>query len=240
MRSIDALRSVELGRVLHEASSPLRHDLRNRLGSIRNMAYFVAKRVRGCEAATQDPRVLEFLAAIEQEVEKANRLIDSWGEQLNHVHERDAAPVPARRVVELAADSARIDSAIELHVTCEDHELEVDPLEMALALRCLIENAAEAGGNGRIEVIASPKGEGYSLLVRDHGPGFDPASGLAPQPPPRRGHLGVGLAIAKRSAEGAGGKLVVTRGAGGGSEVELVLPLHARAEQGVEATHAAR
>lgn len=235
MRPIDTLRAVELGKVLHEASSPFRHDLRNRLGSIRNMAYFVMKRVRSCEAATQDPRVLEFLSGIETEVEKANQLIDAWGEQIGRVHDYRAERVRAREVLELAAESARLAPTVELELACEDREIEVDRLELALALRCLIENAAEAVGSGSIEVVAAPKGDGYSLLVRDRGPGLDPRTYLDFQRPHRPGHLGLGLAIAKRSAESAGGKLVVGRATGGGNEVELLLPLDVRTEHAVEA-----
>jgi len=231
MARLDSLRSVELGRVLMEASSPLRHDLRNRLGSIRNMAYFVGKRVKDCESVKRDPRVLEFLTLIESEVEKANELIDAWGERMAHVHERKVERVPARLLLDLAIASADLEEGVELHVDCEDGELEVDPFEAALALRCLIENAAEATGTGRVDVVAGPYGDEYRLRVRDRGPGIELNAKAEGAPEPRPGHLGLGLAIARRTADAAGGKLLVRRAPDCGTQAELVLPLGARSEQ---------
>jgi signal transduction histidine kinase len=229
----DPLRCVELGKVLLEASSPLRHDLRNRLGSIRNMAYFVGRRVRDSEAAQRDPRVMEFLTSIEAEVEKANQLLDAWGERIGRVHQRRVQRVSGRQVVELAVNAAGLDTGIALEVSCEDGELDVDPLEAALAVRCLLENAGEAAGTGCVQLTAAPRGDEYRVLIRDRGPGFELALALDPEArhSPRAGHLGLGLAIARRTVDAAGGKLLVGRAPGAGTEAVLLLPLARRSEE---------
>lgn len=221
----DSLHSIEISRVLLEASAVLRHDLRNRLGSIRNMAFFVKKRVCGNPTAADDPRVVQFLDTIESEVDRATALMESWGERVANVHARRLTRTLASRVVDLAVASARIDPAIELRVSCEEALLDCDPLEVALALRCLIENAAEASGSGAVDIAAALWNRRYHFTVRDRGPGIaEPKELLKRLESPKQGHLGVGLCMTKRLVEAAGGDLHFGSAPGGGSEVGMSIP----------------
>jgi signal transduction histidine kinase len=221
----DSLHSVELSRVLLEASAVLRHDLRNRLGSIRNMAFFVRKRVSGTPVADEDPRVIQFLDTIEGEVDRATALMESWGERVANVHARRLTRTLASKVVDLAVGSARIDPKIELRVSCEEALLDCDPLEVALALRCLIENGAEASGTGIVDIATALWNRRYHFTVRDHGPGIaEPKELLKRLESPKEGHLGVGLCMTKRLVEAAGGDLHFGSAPGGGSEVGMSIP----------------
>jgi signal transduction histidine kinase len=229
MKRLDTLHNVELSRVLLEASAVLRHDLRNRLGSIRNMAFFVRKRVAGSEAAAKDARVVQFLETIESEVDRATALMESWGERVASVHHHRLTRTLASKVIDLAVASARIGPDVELRVTCEEATLECDPLEVALALRCLIENAAEAAGTGAVDISAALWNRRYHFSVRDRGPGISQPEELMKRlESEKAGHLGVGLCMSKRLVEAAGGDLFFGAAPGGGSEVGLSIPAPSR------------
>jgi signal transduction histidine kinase len=97
-------------------------------------------------------------------------------------------------------------------------------------LRNLLTNAAEAmSGNGVIEVdgLELP-GERWRLRVRDHGPGVaEPLrSRLGSPGASNRGPgRGYGLYLVRRLVESAGGRLVIEPAPGGGTQVDVILPL---------------
>jgi signal transduction histidine kinase len=118
----------------------------------------------------KDGRIVQFLDTIEGEIERATALMESWGERVANVHRHRLTRTLASKVVDLAVASARIDPEVELRVTCEEATLDCDPLEVALALRCLIENAAEAAGTGIVDISAALWNRRYHFSVRDRGP----------------------------------------------------------------------
>lgn len=62
------------------------------------------------------------------------------------------------------------------------------------------------------------------LLVGDDGPGFPPAASPARRGESGTGSTGLGLDIARRAAQAAGGRMRLGSGSRGGAEVELILP----------------
>ncbi|MGJ0223696.1 ATP-binding protein, partial [Streptococcus pyogenes] len=60
------------------------------------------------------------------------------------------------------------------------------------------------------------------VVVEDAGPGFDPVA-LAARGESGAGSTGLGLDVARRTAEAAGGRLVVDRGRLGGARVAMEL-----------------
>ena len=72
-----------------------------------------------------------------------------------------------------------------------------------------------------VEVRVAPDGEGALLVVRDHGPGFPEE--LTSRGASAAGSTGLGLDIARRTAESSGGHLEVARADGGGAEVRVHL-----------------
>jgi two-component system, NtrC family, sensor histidine kinase HydH len=106
-----------------------------------------------------------------------------------------------------------------------------DAMLLAQVMRTLLSNAAEALGapGGRIDVQAQAEGGRrgtVQLEVRDSGPGMS-AEQLARVGRPfyttkARG-LGVGLAMAKRVVERAGGQLEIESAPGSGTVVRLRL-----------------
>jgi signal transduction histidine kinase len=221
----DRLHVLELVRVLEEATTMLRHDVRNRLGSIRNMAYFVNKRLSKNEEAPREPRVMEFLSKIESEVQWTDDLIEQWFVALNRVHPLTLRALPVTDAVTLAVESVRVTAPAGLDVRCEDALVEVDLEDLALGLRCLLENAVEAGGDAVIGVRGVVEDAAYRISVTNAGPEIPSAAKsferLSSDKPD---HLGLGLCMARRTAQRYGGRLVFGSPSSG-AEVSLILPL---------------
>jgi hypothetical protein len=77
MTPVDPLRTTELLALIEEATTPVRHDVRNRIASVRNLAFFVRRKLAS-ENVERDPRVNEFLLKIEGEVQRTDEVIDAW------------------------------------------------------------------------------------------------------------------------------------------------------------------
>lgn len=224
----DPLGTVELLAVLNEASTPLRHDVRNRIASIRNLAYFVRRKMASDLTPSHDPRVPEFLAKIDAEVVRTDELIDSWSARMQALHARVSERVRISECLRLAVSAARSSSAIEFDVSVpagDVLEVECERDVLAFAVRCLLENAAEALGSGVVGVRAEAMPEQCRVTVSDDGPGIaDSARCLERFQTTKPGHLGLGLCMARRIATRLGGDLLIgspERGA----EVSLLIPL---------------
>lgn len=111
------------------------------------------------------------------------------------------------------------------------------PLLLRRALRNLIDNALAYAGSAAL-IVERTDGE-LRLIVRDDGPGIDPARIADLVEPFARGEAsrnratggaGLGLAIAKALAEGEGGRLVIAnRSDASGLDAAVVLPTDAQA-----------
>jgi signal transduction histidine kinase len=105
----------------------------------------------------------------------------------------------------------------------------VDAALLERLLAPLAENAARYA-RSRVEIGGTRGGGAFCLLVADDGPGvpagdrdrvFDP--GYRGQPDDGHPGAGLGLALARRLAEAAGGRVAVADGPGGRFAVELPL-----------------
>lgn len=181
----------------------LRHDLRNKLASVRNASFYLRRRVeKDATNLAEDPRVPTFFRLTGTELDAAEAIL--------------AERIP--RLPEVVIEDCDVDAAIAAAIAYAGAPVSVPPCgmivralpaELALAVACLIQNAIEAGATA-IEVIATRDGGSAVIEVRDDGPGF--AAELAPRAADagvttRDGHLGLGLAIVKRIAGRALGEL---------------------------------
>ncbi len=230
MIALDPLRTVELLAVLEEATAPLSHDVRNRLASVRNLAFLVRRKLAGEDHEARDPRIEEFLKRIETEVERTDETINRWAAHIQSVRPPGVAvPVRAVDCARLAIASARLPSAIQIDLSFstsgESLEVGADPELLALAVRCLIENAGEAVGSGLVRVNVERSGTHCRVTVSDRGPGFDALPNGATQfVSTKEGHLGLGLSMARRIAVRLEGTLVLDR-VEIGAEASLLIPL---------------
>jgi signal transduction histidine kinase len=222
----DPLVAVERACVGEEVASVARHELRNRLASIRNACFYIRRRVQGTELWTDDPRIEQFFALIEDAIVGSDRVAEERL-TLRHLHSARVEPVSVRSCVERAIACTRVRGAAAIEASGDGTVL-ADASELAVAVRCLVENAIEAGGDMvrvRVEchridapgadsaTTAAPAGApGLELRVIDDGPGI-PAelrtdvtrSRFTTKP----GHAGLGLSIAARVARRYQGDLSI-------------------------------
>jgi two-component system, NtrC family, sensor histidine kinase HydH len=212
---------------LGEMSGAVAHGIRNPLASIRSSAELMQD---GPDAGSR--------SAANDIVAQSDRL-EAWvRELLSYTQPLDepAAPVMLGPLVKRCLDDfaheferRKIDARNA--VPSELPAVRGDAMLLAQVMRTLLSNAAEALGapGGRIDVQAQAEGGRrgtVQLEVRDSGPGMS-AEQLARVGRPfyttkARG-LGVGLAMAKRVVERAGGQLEIESAPGSGTVVRLRL-----------------
>jgi len=147
---LDSLGAAELAAVAEEVASVLRHDLRNKLAAIRNASFYIRRRLAKTETWSADPRLEELSGVIQREANAANELLDErLG--LGHLFARAVARTDARECVRQAIASARIQQGPALRVDLEagTGEVDADSTELALAIRCLLENACRCCGTSK-------------------------------------------------------------------------------------------
>jgi signal transduction histidine kinase len=210
---VDPLGPVQLLAVADETASLLRHELRNKFASVRNAEFYIRRRLREAEAWRADPRLEEMSSIIRDELRLANELLDQRV-QLGQLFTAAPALVDAAECVRLAVGCIRTVStcAVTVRVDAQSGCVMADANELALAVRCLVENAVEATGlSGEVRVRAAPIAARYSIQVEDAGAGVAESQRgavLEPFHTTKRGHAGLGLNIARRIAERYGGALL--------------------------------
>jgi len=229
MKRHDALRRIELALVAEEVSSGARHDLRNQITIIRGATFFLRRKVHGTDVWLSEPRIAEFFKAIEEQLDRATANVDP-DRIVEPLFVRRASATALKTCVALAIEHARLDQGCRVIAEVDDCFVDVDPLEIALAVRCLLENAAEAMPDGGVVEVRGGLGDTTSAVtidVRDAGLGFSgltPIQAVQPFVTTKDGHLGLGLSMASRVCRKYGGKLVV-HSVPRGSHISLVLPL---------------
>lgn len=98
----------------------------------------------------------------------------------------------------------------------------VTPEHLGAALDALLDNVFSHTPAGTCFALAVRKnGAGTEVVVEDHGPGI-PATAWSGRRRP--GSTGIGLDVARRTVEQAGGRLRVLNGEGGGTRVVMAFP----------------
>jgi PAS domain S-box-containing protein len=163
-RLVRATRLAAIGQV----SASIAHDLRNPLGTVRNAAYYLERRL-----PKDQPEVAEYLGIINQEVAAADRIIANL-----LAVARAKAPIKqdvdvGQAIREALAGTGQAE-AVRLRMTLapEPFIVRADPDQMGQVFRNLVTNAVEAmGGGGEIVVEAARDADGDSIVLRDTGPG---------------------------------------------------------------------
>lgn len=147
----------------------------------------------------------------------------------------DPAPVDTRRAVDEAL------GALRAQIEAKGAEIRIGPMPtvegdatlLGQVLQNLISNAVKFSGGGSplVEISAERQGEGgWTLSVRDNGPGVDPKHADRVFEMFQRLHgrevpgLGIGLSMCKRIVDRHGGRIWVDPAAGGGSAFRFTLP----------------
>jgi len=208
------------------------HELRNPLGAIRNAVYYVKGKVAKSELAQKEPRVMEFLGIMDDEIDSSNKIIgDLLG--FSRVDKPSVSPTQIERVVEDALSRTPISENIELSkkLDTELPEVEADPDQIQQVLINMITNAVQAmPEGGKLTIGAREKGEFLELEIADTGGGI-PAKAMGkifdPLFTTRAKGIGLGLAVCKSIIDRHGGRIEVKSQVGKGTTFNIKLPLKA-------------
>ncbi|HET7712558.1 MAG TPA: ATP-binding protein [Thermoanaerobaculia bacterium] len=195
--------------IVEEATSMLRHDVRNKLSAIRNANFFLRRKVETDEdcAVNQDPRVGRFFDVIESQLTEVASMLNPHLRVLDTSALRPAIDVAdsVRRVID--ATPAPDHVVVEGPSTSEPLLARADQMEFELALACVLENAidAVAGQGGKVTVECSVEHDGRVITkVCDSGGGLAPGLSvddtLRPFFTTKADRVGLGLNIARRIA----------------------------------------
>lgn len=206
------------------------HEVRNPLAGIKGaMQVLASRRPAGDD---EIPVMHDIVSRVDSLSELINDLL---------VFARPMTPrmtdVPLRLLIDEAVSTARRDPAaehVEFAVTAPDLLIHADrELTKAMLLNLLLNSAQAMRGRGRIEITATASESDVRIAVRDFGPGI-PGSVAAQMFEPffttkTRGG-GLGLAIARRTAELHGGTITHRAPADGGAEMTATLSRRPRAD----------
>jgi signal transduction histidine kinase len=211
----DPLAPIEQAAIAEELLSTIRHELRNKLATVRNATYYIRRRIAGSQVFAEEPKLGLFLDTMDNDVVAADAaLIEGRAAEKLAPLMPKAARASAAECVEQAASLSRIEGArVRIEASVEPCEVDIDPLELAVAARCLIENAAEAMPEGGVVAVrGAMSGPLFVLEVADEGVGL-PADArdeaLQAFFTTKPGHAGLGLAMVCRIARRTGGRFTL-------------------------------
>lgn len=224
----EQLRRAERLSALGEIAAGLAHEIRNPLAGVKGAVEIVSSR-----AAAGTPEA-EFSAIATRELGRLEGLVQEF---LDYARPRAPQLRPAdlpdilRRVVNLLAPQAdRAGVMLRLLGTEEAVAgLRIDPEQIQQVFVNIVLNAVQASPRGaEVTVNHGAQGSRYVIEVADRGAGI-PAEARArifePFFTTKERGTGLGLAISQRIVAGHGGEIHVSPREGGGTSVEIVLPV---------------
>ncbi len=206
------------------------HELRNPLGAIKNAVYYVRRKVAKSELVHSEPRVIEFLDIVDDEIDSSNKIInDLLG--FSRVGKPTVSPTRIEEVVEAALSLLPIPDNIELvmELAPDLPEIQVDPDQIQQVLVNVISNALQAmPEGGRLTTAAARNDGGIEIQISDTGCGmtgeikekiFDPLFTMKAK------GIGLGLAVSKSIIDRHEGRIEVESQEGKGSTFTINIPL---------------
>lgn len=202
---------------VREAQTAVRHELRNKLASVRNAAFFIRRKTEaGTDLLQRDARVASFFQLIETELDTCSTLL---GGSATGGGAQAQTPLQLAEVLRRLQGSLALPEGISLEVQVEPVSVVAEGSELELALFTLLENAVDAleTSGGTVRICLGPRDEGAVRLdVLSPAPlAAPPQQVLTPFFTTRSGRLGLGLKVARRLASGWGGRLEVAEESGG-------------------------
>jgi len=212
--------------VAEETFSVVRHDVRNKLAAARQAAAYLEAKSRKMPTWGEDPRFERFFAMIQSQLELAETMMAEHP-AFHRVYAPNKVRTATAAIIDAACAATSAGPALVVsRGTVEPRDVLVDGPEVALALRCLIENGADANGDlGEVTVSGRCMGDDYAFVVTDQGAGISDERFRAlvrPFETTHEGARGLGLSIARRVAQRHDGvlRLAPTER---GARVELVI-----------------
>lgn len=222
------IRSEKLA-AIGQLASGVGHELRNPLGAIKNAGFYIRRRVTNTDLPTTEPRVMEFLDIIEEEVNSANKVItDLLG--FSRVAKPKVSPANIAGIIEDALRYTPVPENVELIKEINNNlpKVMVDGEQIKQVFLNITLNALQAmPEGGRLEIRATDKGKFVEVEFIDTGGGipdsimnkiFDPLFTTKAK------GVGLGLSVCKTIMERHEGEIKVKSQAGKGTTFTISLP----------------
>jgi len=222
------IRSEKLA-AIGQLASGVGHELRNPLGAIKNAVFYVKRRVTKTDLPATEPRVVEFLNIIDEEVDAANKVItDLLG--FSRVAKPTVSPVNVAGVIEDALRHTPQPENIDLVKHIDDNlpMVTVDADQIRQVFINIILNAQQAmSEGGHLDIRTRSKEKYVEVEFTDTGSGipesvmnkiFDPLFTTKAK------GIGLGLSVCKSILEKHGGGIRVESEAGRGTTFVISLP----------------
>ncbi len=210
--------------MIGKIASSVGHELRNPLGSIKNVAFFLKKYVN-----IEDPTADEYIDTLNDEVRTAENILSdllnfSKKEKLNKKE------VSLAKIVEKALDSATIPERISLKskLSRETCKIYADPDKLQQALKNILENSVSSiEKKGEINIKTEKEDSQILIKVSDDGQGMSENTKknmFIPLYTTKTRGLGLGLPVVKDIVENHGGNIDIESSYDCGTEVVLRIP----------------
>jgi PAS domain S-box-containing protein len=223
------IRSERLA-AIGQLASGVGHELRNPLGAIKNAGFYIRRRVTNTDIPSTEPRVMEFLDIIDEEVNSANKVItDLLG--FSRVAKPTVAPANIAGIIEDAFRYTPVPENIKLTKDINNGlpMVMVDGEQIKQVFLNITLNALQAMGEkgGRLDIRASDKGKFVEVEFIDTGGGipdeikdkiFDPLFTTKAK------GVGLGLSVCKTIMERHEGDIKVKSRVGKGTTFTISLP----------------
>lgn len=228
-RSDLAMRELTTLTTMGQLAARVAHEINNPLAGIQN-AFLLIK-----DAVPESHPYFRFVGAIEREIAR----IAAVTRQLYETYRPDdetrgsavaAVITDAATVLEQGNRTSGV--TIDIDTTASSAVVPIPSGLLRQAVYNLVKNAIEASPRGgRVSIRAWMEDGTFWLTVRDHGPGvpedaqgriFNGLGSTAVRPTP--GKIGLGISLARRSMEAAGGSVTVHNAADGGAVFTIRIP----------------
>jgi signal transduction histidine kinase len=223
------IRSEKLA-AIGQLASGVGHELRNPLGAIKNAGFYIRRRVTNTDIPSTEPRVIEFLDIIDEEVNSANKVItDLLG--FSRVAKPTVAPANIAGIIEDALRYTPVPENIKLTKDINNNlpMVMVDGEQIKQVFLNIALNALQAMGEkgGRLDIRARDRGKFVEVEFIDSGGGipdqikdkiFDPLFTTKAK------GVGLGLSVCKTITERHEGDIKVKSQAGKGTTFTISLP----------------
>jgi len=211
---------------LGQLAGGVAHELRQPLGAIKNVAYFL----RTASGESEEQEVREALTILEEEVTRAERTV---GDLLDFARARPPArqDVNTSSVLHAALRRVEVPPSVDIVMQLEREppDISADPHQLNQVLENLIRNAIQAmPDGGRLTISVSSLLSEVIVSVSDTGAGI-PEENLQkifePLFTTRAAGIGLGLVIVRTLVEGHGGTIEVESEVGAGTTFTVRLPI---------------
>jgi signal transduction histidine kinase len=206
------------------------HELRNPLGAIKNAVYYIKGKLTHSELSKKEPRIVEFLGIIDDEIDSSNKIINDLL-SFSRVGKPSVSPTKIQKVMDGALSHLTVPENVEVinRLDANLPEVEIDADLIRQVLINIATNAIQAMPEGGKLTLDARRGDKFlEMIISDTGDGISEAvigKIFDPLFTTRAKGIGLGLAVCKSIIERHGGAIEVESKVGEGATFTVKLPL---------------